>query len=119
MMQGPFKSILVESMQGLSLLVLPVFFVCTEEEQTDKANDANKTNATMRRPVHEEVFVFCIDGCYVIIIVQQIENSPMMPKGIDHALFLTRPVLPSENTVPFGLTIVAIGYIVTPTHRCE
>jgi hypothetical protein len=55
MMQGPFKSILVESMQGL-FWVVPDFFVCTEEEQTDKANDMNRSNAIVRRLVQEEVF---------------------------------------------------------------
>jgi hypothetical protein len=59
MMQGPFRSILVESMQAL-FGVLPDFFVCTEEEQTDKANAVNKANATKSGLAQEGVFVFCM-----------------------------------------------------------
>ena len=35
---------------------MPDFFVCTEEEQTDKANEVNRSNAIVRRLVQEEVF---------------------------------------------------------------
>jgi len=62
MMQGPFKSILVESIQALSLPVLPAFFVCTEDEHTDKAKEVSKANTTVSRPVRGEFFVFCIAG---------------------------------------------------------
>jgi len=58
-MQVPFKSILAGSIQ-------PSLSVCTteEEEQTDKVNDTNKTNTTVRRLVQEAGFVFCIDENY-------------------------------------------------------
>jgi len=61
MMQGPFKSIFVESIQALLFWALSDFFVCTEEEQNDKATDANTTNTTMNARVRERDFLFCID----------------------------------------------------------
>lgn len=95
MMQGAFKSILVESIQEL-LSVLSEFFVCTAEEQTDKANDADKISNTVRKPGRGDLFIFFItfyssafnsndNRTGMGMLLQRLKNFPMMTKGINHA----------------------------------